>query len=99
MPHTDSKPQPPAVKHTEDLASSEAEPPVVARMVVEIRSDGLKTVARGAIEDVASGQQVAVVARGTTPLGLATSLARSMFTAPALAGQLFRQVVKRRLGR
>lgn len=61
------------------------EPPVVARLVVEIRSDGRRTIARGAMEDVASGQKVAVEARGSSPLGLAMAMARSMFRVPALA--------------
>jgi hypothetical protein len=61
------------------------EPPVVARLVVEIRSDGSRTIARGAIEDVASGQRTAIEARGTSPLLLALSLAKSMTQLPGLA--------------
>lgn len=61
------------------------EPPVVARLMVEIRSDGTTTVARGAMEDAQSGQKVAIVARGTTPLALALSLAKSVAGAPWLA--------------
>ncbi len=60
-----------ALQRDEDL-------PVVARMVIEIRSDGTRTVARGAIEDVATGQQAKVVARGGSPLGLAMDLTRSI---------------------
>jgi hypothetical protein len=48
---------------------------VVARLVIEIRSDGSRTIARGAMEDVASGQSVALEARGDSPLSLALSLA------------------------
>jgi hypothetical protein len=59
--------------------------PVVARLVVEIRSDGRRTVARGAIEDRDSGQRVAIEARGDSPLKLAASLARTIFSLPALA--------------
>jgi hypothetical protein len=62
------------------------EPPVVARLIVEIRSDGTTTVARGAMEDAQSGQKVAILARGTTPLALALSLARSITAAPWLSG-------------
>jgi len=61
------------------------EPPVVARLVVEIRSDGSRTIARGAMEDVATGQKVAIEARGDSPLSLAMAMAKSMFRAPALA--------------
>ena len=60
------------------------EPPVVARLVVEIRSDGTRTIARGAIQDATIGQEVAVQAEGTTPLALAASLVRSMLKAPVL---------------
>jgi hypothetical protein len=59
--------------------------PVVARMVVEIRSDGRTTIARGAMEDAQSGQKVAIQATGTTPLALALSLAKSIASAPWLA--------------
>jgi hypothetical protein len=61
------------------------EPPVVARLVVEIRSDGRRTIARGALEDVVQGQRVAVEARGDSPLGLALGLARSILSVPMLA--------------
>jgi hypothetical protein len=60
------------------------EPPVVARLVVEIRSDGRRTIARGALEDAASGQGVAIEARGNSPVQLALSLARTMLSIPAL---------------
>jgi hypothetical protein len=59
------------------------EPPVVARLVVEIRSDGSHTIARGAMEDAASGQGVAIEASGRTPLQLALSLARALVSLPA----------------
>lgn len=62
------------------------EPPVVARLVVEIRSDGTRTIARGAIQDATLGQEVAVQAEGTTPLALAASLVKSMLKAPVLRG-------------
>jgi hypothetical protein len=61
------------------------EPPVVARLVVEIRSDGTRTIARGAVEDGTTGERTAVEARGTTPLQLLLSLSRSLVHLPALA--------------
>jgi hypothetical protein len=67
------------------LAERPGEPPVVARMIVEIRSDGTRTIARGALEDAASGERVAIEAHGSTPMGLARSLAKSMLSAPVLA--------------
>jgi hypothetical protein len=70
---------------TDALAEHPGEPPVVARMIVEIRSDGTRTIARGALEEATTGERVAIEARGSTPMALAASLARSMFGAPALA--------------
>jgi hypothetical protein len=61
------------------------EPPVVARLVVEIRSDGSRTIARGVLQDAILGKEVAVRAEGTTPLSLALSLARAMLKTPSLS--------------
>jgi hypothetical protein len=80
----------------EPLAERPGEPPVVARLVIEIRSDGTRTIARGAMEDALSGQKVAVEANGTTPLALALSLAKSIVATPVLARQAFRALVARR---
>ncbi len=76
-----------------DLAEAPDDPPVVARLVVEIRSDGSRTIARGAMEDVQSGERVAIEAKGTTPLALASSLAKTMFGMPVLAGTAVRQLL------
>jgi hypothetical protein len=76
------------------LAEQPEDPPVVARLIVEIRSDGSRTVARGALEDVLGGEKVAVEARGTTPGALALSLLRSMFAAPLLARVIARRLLK-----
>jgi hypothetical protein len=72
------------------------EPPVVARLMVEIRSDGSQTIARGAVEDIATGDRVAVEARGATPAQLAASLARTMLSAPLLARAAARAVLEAR---
>ncbi len=56
--------------------------PVVARLVVEIRSDGTRTVARGAIEDRLGGENVSIHAEGTTPAALALSLLSSLQKLP-----------------
>ncbi|HTQ06870.1 MAG TPA: hypothetical protein VMI54_23595 [Polyangiaceae bacterium] len=76
------------------LAEPEQEPPVVARLIVEIRSDGSRTIARGALDDVLGGEKVAVEARGTTPAALAASLIRSLFSAPLLAKVIARRLLK-----
>ena len=69
------------------------DPPVVARLVVEIRSDGSRTIARGAMEDVATGQKVAIEARGSTPLSLAIELSRAVFSMRKLGGQVVRRLL------
>lgn len=94
-----SKPDPTeaaSVVRVEDarLADKPGDPPVVARLIIEIRSDGSRTVARGALDDVLGGEKVAVEARGTTPAALAASLIRSMFSAPLLARAIARRLLK-----
>lgn len=75
-------------------------PPVVARMVVEVRSDGSRTVARGAIEDLTTNERVAIRADGTTPLQLASALARSLVKTPVLARHAIKSLLSgRRRGR
>ncbi len=73
--------------------------PVVARLVVEIRSDGRRTVARGAMEDIKSGQQVAIEAKGDSPLELALALAKTMLAAPALVRTAARALLPERAGK
>jgi hypothetical protein len=77
-------------------AEIEPEPPVVARLIVEIRSDGSRTIARGAIEDTATGQRTSIEARGESPLQLALALARSLTQLPRLSA---RAAVRGLLGR
>jgi hypothetical protein len=77
-----------------DVPAHVAELPVVARLIVEVRSDGSRTVARGAMEDAASGTKAAIEASGSTPLELALTLARSIFSAPWFARPLARGALK-----
>lgn len=72
------------------------EPPVVARLVVEIRSDGRQTIARGAMDDVESGHSVAIEARGSSPLELAFGLARAITRGPRFARTAVRALLPRR---
>jgi hypothetical protein len=67
------------------LAQQGPEPPVVARLMVEIRSDGSHTIARGALEEMTTGEKVAVEARGDSPAQLASQLARALVATPFLA--------------
>jgi len=71
------------------------EPPVVARMIVEIRGDGSRTIARGAIEDTNTGQRTTIEATGASPIQLAFALARSLTQLPGLST---RAVLKGLLG-
>ena len=61
-----------------------SELPVVARLVVEIRSDGTRTIARGAMEHP-DGHRVTVEAQSTTPWALAKQLAGVLWTIPRLS--------------
>ena len=70
---SDDRKKPELVRDVSQVPAPGDELPVVARLVVEIRSDGRRTVARGAMEDVASGQTVAVEARADSPLQLAAA--------------------------
>lgn len=74
----------------------QSEPPVVARLVVEIRSDGSRTIARGAIEDVTSQQRTTIEARGDSPIQLAIALARALTQLPRMGA---RSAVRGLLGR
>lgn len=60
------------------VSGEPGEPPVVARLIVEIRSDGSRTIARGALEDLSNGEQVAIEAHGRSPMSLALGLAKSI---------------------
>jgi len=70
----------------EELVDTE-EPPVVARLVVEIRSDGTRTIARGAVDDAQRGERVAIEARGDSPIQLAIALARALTQLPRLTAR------------
>jgi hypothetical protein len=56
--------------------------PVVARLVIEIRSDGSRTVARGALEGTDQSERVAIEARGGSPAELAGQLLRALIASP-----------------
>ena len=77
-------PDPLAPRRADERADLEAqgEPPVAARLVIEIRTDGTRTVARGAIEDAILGERVAIKVEGQTPLELFTALAKALVDAP-----------------
>jgi hypothetical protein len=77
-------------------ADLRAEPPVVARLIVEIRSDGSRTIARGAMEDLATGARTAVEARGDSPLQLAIALGRALTQLPRMGA---RQAIRGLLGK
>lgn len=73
--------------------------PVVARLVVEIRSDGSRTLARGALEDVVTGERVSLEANGGSPAQLAASLASNLLVTPFALGRYAKAVMQKRLRR
>jgi hypothetical protein len=79
-----------------DERRESSEPPVVARLVVEIRSDGTRTIARGALEDATTGDRTSVEARGTTPLNLMVSLSRALVRLPSMASKAARALLPAR---
>lgn len=85
----------PITAHSSTIADTDAELPIVARLVVEIRSDGKRTIARGAMEDSLSGEKVAIEARGSSPMSLALGLARSMMQGRAFAKSAVRAFLPR----
>jgi hypothetical protein len=75
------------------------EPPVVARMIIEIRSDGTRTIARGALEDIVSNERVKIEASGGSPIQLAASLASNLLSTPFMLGRAAKSVLENRLSR
>jgi hypothetical protein len=65
-----------------DVVSAD-EPPVVARLWVEIRSNGNLTVARGALENGQLDERTSLEVKGATPFHLTLSLVKALFQAPA----------------
>lgn len=66
-----------------DAPAEATEPPVVAQLMVEIRSDGSHTIARGALNDLRTGESAQVRAEGRTPAELVVSLCSSLLTLPS----------------
>ena len=94
MAPTERDPRDLAAAEPAEVVPAPDEPPVAARLVVEIRTDGTRTVARGALEDAILGERVAVKVEGTTPLSLALALAKAMFQAPLFARTMARAAAK-----
>ena len=59
------------------------EPPVVAQLMIEIRSDGSRTIARGAMHDLRANESAHVHAEGDTPAQLIASLLQSLLSLPS----------------
>jgi hypothetical protein len=66
-----------------DSPDTVTEPPVVAQLMVEIRSDGSHTIARGALNDLRTGESAQIRAEGRTPAELMFSLCSSLLTLPS----------------
>jgi hypothetical protein len=70
-----------ATRRNANLSTHE-EPPVVAQLMIEIRSDGSHTIARGALNDLRNNETAQVHAEGRTPSELMLSLAGSLLSLP-----------------
>lgn len=66
-----------------DALHEAKEPPVVAQLMIEIRSDGTRTIARGALNDLLNEENAQIHAEGRTPTELMASLASSLLSLPA----------------
>ncbi len=96
------EPKPPLIVKDDagsNVPSLAEELPVVARLIVEIRSDGTRTLARGAMEDAASGTRAAIEAAGATPMELAMALAKSMLAAPWIKRRVAGDAIRALLGK
>lgn len=100
VPIRDEKPGGPLVGTPKaEVPANYEEPPVVARMIVEIRSDGTRTIARGALEDIVSGERVKIEASGGSPVQLAASLASNLLSTPFMIGRAAGALVRGKLNR
>lgn len=84
------------VADVSDTVPAEDTLPVVARMVVEIRSDGTRTIARGALDDRVSGQRVAVELVPGSPWDMAKSIAKLLMATPSAARSAVRSALRGR---
>ena len=84
-------------KRPADNPAPAEEPPVVAQLMIEIRSDGSRTIARGALNDVRSGESAQLRAEGKTPAELMVSLASALIELPSsLISQAWRGPSRRK---
>lgn len=72
-----------APSKSSDVPAARVEPPVVAQLMIEIRSDGSRTIARGALHDLRANESAQVHAEGDTPAQLVASLLHSLLTLPS----------------
>ncbi|MFY0532095.1 hypothetical protein [Nannocystis pusilla] len=77
------------------MSSADEDLPIVSRIVIEVRSDGTRTVARGAAEDPSG--KVGLEVRADSPVELVTALVKLLMQAPALATTSFRTGRKRQV--
>lgn len=75
------------------MSSADEDLPIVSRIVIEVRSDGTRTIARGAAEDPSG--KVGLEVRADSPVELVTAMVKLMLQVPALATTSFRTGRKR----
>jgi hypothetical protein len=83
LKHALVHPSAPLTKAGQEAVTGVQEPPVVAQLMIEIRSDGSRTIARGALNDLRNGESANVHAEGRSPAELMISLASSLLTLPS----------------
>jgi hypothetical protein len=76
--------------------TGDTELPIVARLIVEVRSDGRRTVARGLIEDTTTGRRTQLAASGANPVALLATVLDAGRTFAGLAWQAARKAARLR---
>jgi hypothetical protein len=91
MTHED---KPVAAEPIDIQPSTPGLPPVVARVVVELRSDGTRTVACASVQNAFLGQGVSVQAESRAPIKLALALLRTAERLPFLGPKVAKLLLK-----
>jgi len=74
--------------------TGDTELPIVARLIVEVRSDGSRTIARGLIEDATTGQRTQLAVSGGAPVALLATVLGAGRTFASLAWRAARKATR-----
>lgn len=92
-PMSSDKREPHPIPQEQRPLAPEEELPVVARLAVELRSDGRRIIATGALEDLALGQRVALKIKGASLLDFSAALVRALLGVPTFAAGTARRLL------